>query len=346
MSRHILIGDIHGCHQELLDLLGAARVTDEDIVVSVGDLVDRGPDSPAVLEYFRARCAAGRAVVLMGNHERKHVRKVYSYSQEITRLQFGDAYPAAVEWMSRLPYSHETPEIIVVHAALMPDVPLSAQQEEILSGTVSGERELRAALGDRWWHEVYTGPKPVAFGHHVVGDEPLVERGLIYGLDTGACHGGRLTALILPEFRLCSVPARADHWRAQKEEWQERVLFAKPWLDMGAAKAAREIERYADEGGAAVRSLAAWLGSFESVIGSCHERLLAEAARIEAQVGADAFTASVEGLPYKALLHLARRGRLDREAVRQRCATPRRTIELATQLGLEPPPEAPAPAAG
>src|SRR4051794_14053788 len=63
MSRHIIIGDIHGCYKELLELLAHVGATDEDILVSVGDLVDRGPDSPAVLNFFRERCARGRAVV-------------------------------------------------------------------------------------------------------------------------------------------------------------------------------------------------------------------------------------------------------------------------------------------
>ncbi|HPH29243.1 MAG TPA: metallophosphoesterase, partial [Pseudomonadota bacterium] len=118
MSRHIVIGDIHGCYHELQELLQLVGATDDDIIVSVGDLVDRGPDSPAVLKYFQERCAQGRAVVLMGNHERKHVRQVFSYSQEITRLQFAEKYAAAVEWMKNLPYSYETPECIIVHAAL------------------------------------------------------------------------------------------------------------------------------------------------------------------------------------------------------------------------------------
>ncbi|MFO0576265.1 MAG: metallophosphoesterase [Polyangia bacterium] len=347
--RHIVIGDIHGCYGELLELLDRAGATSEDVIVSVGDLVDRGPDSPAVLRFFQERVAQGRAVVLMGNHERKHVRQVFSYSQEITRLQFGEGYPAAVEWMSRLPYSYETPECIVVHAGLVPGVPLAEQKEEVLCGTVSGERELTAALGDRYWHEVYAGPKPVAFGHHVVGPEPLCARGLIYGLDTGACHGGRLTALCLPEFTLVSVPARADHWELEKRKWQEPVLLGKPWLDMGFAKAARELERYADEGGATLAALRAWLEALGgtdgadaangcSVIQTCHKELLAAAARLAAASGSGGFAAAAEPLPYKALLHLAQRGRLDLDAVRKRCATPARTLELAAMLGVAVPP--------
>lgn len=349
-QRHIVIGDIHGCYGELLELLDRAGATSEDLIVSVGDLVDRGPDSPKVLRFFQERIAQGRAVVLMGNHERKHVRQVFSYSQEITRLQFGDGYAAAVEWMSRLPYSYETPECIVVHAGLVPGVPLSKQKEEVLCGTVSGERELKAALGDRTWHEVYAGPKPVAFGHHVVGPEPLCARGLIYGLDTGACHGGRLTALCLPEFKLVSVPARADYWELEKRKWQEAVLLGKPWLDMGYAKAARELERYADEGGATLAALQAWLEALGgtdggagvsvsvSVVQACHKELLAAAARLVAESGPGGFAAAVEPLPHKALLHLAQRGRLDLDAVRKRCATPARTLELAAMLGVAVPP--------
>ena len=156
-----MIGDIHGCYTELRELLDLVGATEEDVIVSVGDLVDRGPDSPAVLNFFRERCARGRAIVLMGNHERKHVRQVFSYSQEITRLQFGADYAAAVEWMSHLPYSYEMPECIVVHAALRPGLALAEQKKEVLSGTVAGERELKSALGDKWWHEAYDGQKPV-----------------------------------------------------------------------------------------------------------------------------------------------------------------------------------------
>lgn len=337
MSRYIIIGDIHGCYDELMDLLSSVQASEEDIIVSVGDLVDRGPDSPRVLDYFVERCARGRAVVLMGNHERKHVRKVYSYSQEITRLQFGDSYAAATEWMAQLPYSFETPEFVVVHAALQPGLPLSAQKEEVLSGTVSGERELSTVLGDRYWHEVYAGEKPVVFGHHVVGKDPLVGRGLIYGLDTGACHGGRLTALVVPGFTLHSVSARADHWEQTKRTWQARVLWAKPWLDMGFAKAERELAHYADEAGPAIAAIREWLVSLPALAEQCRKGLLSESARILSVHGSSGFSAQVESHPYKALLHLASRDRLDADAIQKRCATPRKTLELAVQLGITPP---------
>lgn len=339
MSRHIVIGDIHGCYHELLDLFDRVALCDDDVVVSVGDLVDRGPDSPAVLEFFRERRARGRAVVLMGNHERKHVRSVLSYSQEITRLQFGARYGEAVGWMRDLPYFFETPELVVVHAALMPGVPLSQQREDVLAGTTSGERELESALGARRWHELYDGEKPVAFGHHVVGPEPLVKE-RVFGLDTGACHGGRLTALVTPGFTLASVPARADHWTREKQKWQEPVLLARPWLDMSFGKAARELERWKGESGPLLDALARWLDQQASLVPALHARLLEEARRIDGEHPGDDFSRVVDPLPHKGLLHLARRGRLDLDAVRQRCVSPRRTIELAHALAV-PTPEVP-----
>lgn len=65
----LVIGDIHGCYDELQSLLDKAGLTDEDAIVSVGDCVDRGPGTPAVLRFFQEK---PNAKLIMGNHERKH----------------------------------------------------------------------------------------------------------------------------------------------------------------------------------------------------------------------------------------------------------------------------------
>jgi len=63
----------------------------EDVIVSVGDLVDWGPESPAVVRFFREH---PNTLAIAGNHERKHIRGIFSYAQEITRLKLGlDAAP-------------------------------------------------------------------------------------------------------------------------------------------------------------------------------------------------------------------------------------------------------------
>lgn len=67
----LVIGDIHGCYNELQALLAKAGLAAGDAMIALGDIVDRGPETPQVLDFFR-QSANVRA--LMGNHERKHVR--------------------------------------------------------------------------------------------------------------------------------------------------------------------------------------------------------------------------------------------------------------------------------
>lgn len=93
----LVIGDIHGCYTELLDLLDLAGLAEGDQIIALGDIVDRGPETPQVLDFFRDH---RNAHSLMGNHERKHVRWAHhevkpALSQLISREQLGEAYPAA-----------------------------------------------------------------------------------------------------------------------------------------------------------------------------------------------------------------------------------------------------------
>ncbi|WP_427158782.1 metallophosphoesterase [Aliinostoc sp. HNIBRCY26] len=224
--RTIVVGDIHGCYEELLHLLTKVKLREEDCLISLGDIVDRGVDSVKVYEFLKQR---PNTIVLMGNHERKHLRQTLSYSQEIVKLQFGDRYVEFLEWVSRLPYYHETENAIFVHAAVEDGIPIHQQKEEVLCGCTAGEKHLEKLYGRTYWSQLYSGTKPIIFGHHVVGNEPLIITGKIYGIDTGACHGGRLTALILPTFEIVQVQAPKDYWHDEMIKWQLPVMQAKPW---------------------------------------------------------------------------------------------------------------------
>jgi serine/threonine protein phosphatase 1 len=334
--RTLIIGDIHGCYDELRELFDVAALASDDLVVSVGDLVDRGPDPGAVVRWFRARAGA---TVLMGNHERKHVRATFSYSQEITKLQLGDSYADDVAWMRGLPYYYETADVRVVHAALLPGVPLADQAEEVLCGSASGEAKLRAAIPDAWWHERYTDAVPVVFGHHVVGPEPLV-RGNVYGIDTGACHGQRLTALSVPDFKLYSVAARADHWAATARRYQVPVLRTRPWPTLSWRKIEEVIADREGEAGsdcaAYLADLVAWTKAVRALVPAMRDRVPVLAERLRAE-GADP-----AAHPAKPLLFLHARNRLALSDIETRCPTPAATLALAAKLGLEtsaiPPP--------
>jgi serine/threonine protein phosphatase 1 len=330
VRRHIVIGDIHGCFAELQDLLAAVRATDDDMIVSVGDLVDRGPESVEVLQFFRERPQS--RVAICGNHERKHVRGVFSYGQEITKLQFGASYDEAVVWMRTLPYYLELDDAIVVHAGLVPGVPLTQQSEDVLCGSTSGEKKLVDATG-RWWHERYVGEKPIIFGHHVV-ERPLLRDGRIYGIDTGACHGQRLTAITLPGFQLHSVPARADHWTQIKRQWQADVLGAKDWAGMMWSELDEQMARFATNGDARttdfIAQLRAWRASVEMRVDEVHAAIV----QLAASFAVESRNEQAQRHPLSKYLFQAFRDRLDRAALLKQLHTPCGLDDLAAILTM------------
>lgn len=209
MARKIIIGDIHGCNEELTELLQLVGPGRDDMLISVGDIVDRGPDSKQVFNFFRDR---RNSLVLLGNHERKHLRGSLSFSQQSTAKQFGGNYEAALTVMGNFPCYYEDNDLIVVHAALNPAEPMEVQREDVLCGTMGGEKYLKSLYAGKKWYEEYRHLKPVVFGHHVTGKKPFIYRDTIFGIDTGACHGGWLTALCLPDFKFYSVKSRANYW--------------------------------------------------------------------------------------------------------------------------------------
>ncbi len=222
----LLIGDIHGCSTELLDLLDHAALGPDDEILAVGDIIDRGPDNQGVLDFFRHRPHASS---ILGNHERKHLRWSRgelepALSQRITRCQLGDAYPDALAYLSTFPRCRDLPEALVVHGFWEPGIALEEQRDSVLIGTLSGEAHLQQRC-DRPWYELYDGPKPLVVGHRKYrkDSQPFVYKDRVFGLDTGCCHGGRLTGLLLPAFRFVSVAARADYWPQVRRQFAPLV---------------------------------------------------------------------------------------------------------------------------
>jgi len=225
--KQLVIGDIHGCYAELLALLDKAGLGEEDQIIALGDIVDRGPEPVQVVEFFRTY---PNALSLAGNHERKHVRARKgelrpALSQIITRWQYeqeGADYDAAATFMATFPLYLELPDAILVHAFLEPGLPLEQQRLEVLVGHISGDHYLRQTY-DRPWYELYDREKPVIVGHrHYTNTlQPFVYADRVFGLDTGVYQGMALTGLVLPDFRLVSVRASRNHWHFLKLAYAE-----------------------------------------------------------------------------------------------------------------------------
>jgi len=235
-----IIGDVHGCASELRSLLtalGWELELDGEVAVGashpagrqavfVGDLVDRGPDTPGVLRLVMGMVAAGTALCVSGNHEVKLVRALkgakvrvsHGLAESLAQIeaQPADVRDAALAFMDGLisHYVLDGGRLVVAHAGL----------KESYQGRSSGRVRAFALYGDTTgetddyglpvrypWARDYRGSALVAYGHTPVPRAEWVNNTIC--LDTGAVFGGSLTALRYPERELVSVPA--------EQQWYE-----------------------------------------------------------------------------------------------------------------------------
>jgi polynucleotide kinase-phosphatase len=237
-----IIGDIHGCASELrtlLTTLGWELHYDGDEVVGathpegrqavfVGDLVDRGPDTPGVLRLVMGMVEAGTALCVSGNHEVKLVRALkgakvklaHGLAESLAQLESEseDFRERALKFMDGLisHYVLDDGKLVVAHAGL----------KESYHGRASGRVRAFALYGDTTgetdefglpvrypWAQEYRGQAMVVYGHTPVPSAEWVNNTIC--LDTGVVFGGSLTALRYPEREIVSVPA--------EQQWYEPV---------------------------------------------------------------------------------------------------------------------------
>jgi len=208
MSRTIVVGDIHGCYDELMELVEKVDLGKDDRVVSVGDLITKGPKSREVLELFMTDA---RFTTVIGNHDLALRRKWNGEEIELKAAQKEahkelrgekDAYAA---FFNRLPFTIDLDTHLVVHAGLRPNVELYSQTTDdmVLIRTLGPDRE--SDEGTPWYH-VYYGEKVVLFGHWPA-PEPRRGKQAI-GLDTGCVYGYNLTAYIIETDEFVTVKAK------------------------------------------------------------------------------------------------------------------------------------------
>ena len=206
--RTIVIGDIHGCYDELTELLEKAEVGEKDRIVSVGDLISKGPKSREVLELFMTDA---RFSSVMGNHDLALRRRWNGEdvdlkpSQKETHKELKGEKEAYVNFLNRLPFIIDLDTHLVVHAGLRPNVELCSQTTGDMTRmrTLGGDRE--SDEGTPWYH-VYYGDKTVLFGHWPASEPRRGKKAI--GLDTGCVYGFTLTAYIIETDEFVSVPAK------------------------------------------------------------------------------------------------------------------------------------------
>lgn len=265
-----IIGDIHGCFDELTALLerlgyridrdparaeGDWPVTPPDAgtgarkAVFLGDLVDRGPKSPAVLRLVMGMVEAGTALCVPGNHDIKLMRTLGGAATQLTHglaetmAQLGAEPPEFSRKVGGFidslvsHYVLDGGGLVVAHAGLKEEMHGRGSgrvREFCLFGETTGETD-EFGLPVRWnWAAEYRGRAAVVYGHTPV-PEPEWLNGTV-NIDTGCVFGGRLTALRYPEREFVSVPAAATY-----------AVPRKPFLPDGSGAPALSAQQQDDD---------------------------------------------------------------------------------------------------
>ena len=229
-----IIGDLHGCSDELVSLLKVMGYSVENpgsliprvtapkgrTAVFVGDLTDRGPDNVRTLLIVMAMVRSGAALAVPGNHDDKLLRALQGSPVKVSNglegtleelTAAGDEVKELVrDFLNALP-SHlvlDGGNLVVAHAGLPQElhgVDTPQARDVALFGTPTGQRDTFGLKVYVDWAHAYNGQATVVWGHLPVAEARWV--GNTIDIDTGCVHGGSLTALRYPERELVSVPA-------------------------------------------------------------------------------------------------------------------------------------------
>jgi len=237
-----IIGDVHGCLEELLELMAllgyqverhenefAVTPPDGRKLAFVGDLVDRGPATPDVLRLVMTMVRAHQAFCVPGNHDVKLLRALKGRDVQVTHglaqsLQQLESEPAdfrkdAAKFLDDLVshYVFDDGKVVVAHAGLKESMQGRGSgkvREFALYGETTGETD-DFGLPVRYnWASDYRGSAQVVYGHTPV-PEPVWLNNTV-NIDTGCVFGGNLSALRYPEREIVSVPAKATYYESRK----------------------------------------------------------------------------------------------------------------------------------
>ena len=212
-ERTVIIGDVHGCIEELDLLLDKLALGSNDRLIFVGDLVNKGPATHTVLKRVRDL----KADCVLGNHEIRLLR--YRRGEDPKTQRIKDIKTALrlsePDWkfLEAMPPWIELPEhnALVVHGGFLPGRPWREQGLEIITRiqTIDHHDQIckrMVAPHVRYWADSWQGPEFVLYGH--TPRREVYHRKHSIGLDTGCVYGGHLSAFSLPDRVLTQVKAK------------------------------------------------------------------------------------------------------------------------------------------
>jgi len=216
MSKTIVIGDIHGCYDELVALLELVQFKSDDRLIAVGDLIVKGNKNKEVLDWF---VGDSRFTSVIGNHDLALLRYwrgengSLKKSQAETARELESRSKAYCDYLGSLPPMIDLGEFLVVHAGVRPGISLDKQSLEDLTElrTLGLDRTSRTGIP---WFQVYDSEKFVLFGHWPTAEPTRAPHAI--GLDTGCVYGNRLSAFIVETKEIVSVPAFRAYDRPKK----------------------------------------------------------------------------------------------------------------------------------
>lgn len=244
-KKYIIIGDVHGCHEELSELVEPFLKEDRQIVF-VGDLIDKGPDSGRVVEFARKYSAT----VVLGNHEEKHLRfhqkEITGAKNEMAPKKHPDKFQDfiscreqllslpfdAFDFLKSFQYCHYISDsftkLVVIHGGLEKNKrPEDIHYKKLCrirnltpDGKMVSLNEIKETT--LFWTKLFDPYKTFGeFRKVVFGHAPTMEpiQGYAVGIDTGCAYGNKLTAYLAPEDITISVPAKKAYSEQEHTNW-------------------------------------------------------------------------------------------------------------------------------
>jgi len=204
----LIVGDIHGCFDELMMLLKQADYSpSKHQLIFIGDLINKGPYSLKTLKF----ACENKIQCVIGNHELKFIRfieKSLHLPPKLEQLKkdMGKDLNKWLEYIKNWPTFIETENFLVVHAGVVPEEhPSQSSVDQLVHIRHWENGQMCSQDTGRPWHEYYKSKKLVIYGHWA--RQGVLQKSNSLCLDSGCVYGRQLTGVLLPSKTLVQVPS-------------------------------------------------------------------------------------------------------------------------------------------